>query len=92
MEDSRGLYYYPNPALTAVRVYVRRAEDGGIEFCMWDAEHPEVWEKHGWICMETINMARELFAGEHDDGWHPEKIYDAAVAEALLKEKEKAKK
>ena len=81
MEDSRGLYYYPNPALTAVRVYVRRAEDGSMEFRMW--------EKHGWIGMETVNIARELFAGEHDDGWHPEMIYDAAVAEALLKEKAK---
>ena len=43
----------------------------------------------GWIGMETVNIARELFAGEHDDGWHPEMIYDAAVAEALLKEKAK---
>lgn len=88
MEDEKGLYYFPNPQLQQVRVYVRRGEDGGIEFRMWDAEHAEVWEKHNWISMEVIQAAVELFAQSHDNNWHPEAIYDANVAEALLKEKE----
>ncbi|MDO5535924.1 MAG: hypothetical protein Q4F72_00130 [Desulfovibrionaceae bacterium] len=90
MEDSLGLYYLPQPALPAVRVYVRRAEDGSIEYRMWDAEHPEVWEKHQWINMEVIAMAAQLFSQERDGSWQPAKIYDSNVAEALLKQQEEA--
>ncbi|MBU3831954.1 MAG: hypothetical protein H9993_04485 [Candidatus Desulfovibrio faecigallinarum] len=89
MEDANGIYYYPNPSLPQVRVYVRRAEDGTIEFRMWDAEHDEVWEKHGWISMDVVNAAIELFGTERGDNWHPEAIYDASVAEALLQDKER---
>ncbi len=87
MEDSLGLYYLPRPDLPAVRMYVRAAEDGSPEFRMWDAEHPEVWERHQWISMEVVAMATGLFKGDHDEGWHPERLYDAAVAKALLSEK-----
>ncbi len=90
MEDSRGLYYNPQPSMPAVRVYVRRAEDGSIEFRMWDDEHPEVWEKHQWINMEVISMAAQLFSQEHDNSWQPTRIYDSTVAEALLIEQERA--
>lgn len=92
MEDSLGLYYLPNPTLPAVRVYVRRAEDGSdtIEYRMWDAEHEEVWEKHQWINMEVIAAAAEFFGQTHENNWQPMKIYDNNVAEALLKEKEQA--
>lgn len=90
MEDSNGLYYLPNPSLTAVRVYVRRGGDGGVEFRMWDAEHPEVWERHGWIGMDVINAAAELFAGSHEDNWKPAAIYDTSIAEVLLREKERS--
>ncbi len=89
MEDSLGLYYFPQPSIPAVRVYVRRNEDGVIEFRMWDAEHPEVWGKHQWISMEVISMAARLFSEERDSSWQPGKIYDAVIAEALLKEKER---
>ena len=88
MEDDKGLYYFPNPRLPQVRVYVRRGEDGGVEFRMWDAEHEEVWEKHNWVAMEVIQAAVELFSQSHDNNWHPESIYDANIAEALLREKE----
>lgn len=90
MEDSLGLYYNPQPSLPAVRVYVRRAEDGSIEFRMWDAEHPEVWEKHRWLNMEIISMAAQLFSQERDKSWQPTMIYDRSVAEALLAEQERA--
>ncbi len=86
MEDSRGKYYLPRPSLPAVRMYVRRGADGSVEFRMWDAEHPEVWEKHRWITMDVIAMAAGLFQ-ERDPSWKPEKIYDLSVAEALLRER-----
>lgn len=92
MEDANGIYYYPNPTIPQVRVYVRRGEDGSIEFRMWDADHEEVWEKHGWISMDVVNAAIELFGSAHDDSWHPEAIYDASVAEALLQEQETKEK
>ncbi len=89
MEDSLGLYYLPQPSIPAMRIYVRRGE-GGIEFRMWDAEHPEVWEKHQWLTSDIIALAAQMFQSEHADGASPASYYDVRVAEALLEEREKA--
>lgn len=91
MEDKLGLYYLPRPSIPAVRMYVQRNNDGEVEFRMWDAEHPEVWEKHNWLSISTIKMAAELFQSEHKDS-DPLSLYDYAVAESLLREKEHKRK
>lgn len=88
MQDARGLYYLPRPGIPAVRMYVRRALGGEVEFRMWDAEHEEVWTKHDWIPLSVIRMAAELFRSEHKDS-DPVSLYDVDVAEALLREQEK---
>ncbi|MDO4840447.1 MAG: hypothetical protein Q3990_07215 [Desulfovibrionaceae bacterium] len=90
MEDSLGLYYLPQPSIPAVRIYVRRNEEGSIEFRMWDADHPEVWEKHQWLTSDIIALAAQMFKSEHDNGASPESNYDLRVAEALLEEQEQA--
>ncbi len=88
MKDDRGLYYYPQPGNTKVRVYVRRGEDSGVEFRLWEAEHAEVWEKHEWlphaVILEAAAMYKKL--GRGSEGADPLVLYDAAVAEALLQE------
>ena len=43
MKDERGLYYFPNAADRRARMYVRRGEDGGVQFRLWQSDHPEVW-------------------------------------------------
>ena len=86
MEDQRGLYYHPRPTVPAVRMYVRRGNEGDVEFRMWDAEHPEVWDKHDWLPFGVIEMAAEMFCSEHKDS-DPLSMYDISVAEGLLREK-----
>ncbi len=87
MKDERGIYYHPNPSDTKARVYVRYGEDGEIEFRLWQKDHAEVWEKHEWlptsVIREAANMYKKLGRGEGTD---PMKLYDSAVAKALLKE------
>ena len=46
MKDERGLYYFPNAADHRARMYVRRGEDGGVQFRLWQSDHPEVWDRH----------------------------------------------
>ena len=87
MKDDKGLYYYPQPGNPKVRVYVRRGEQG-VEFRLWETEHPEVWEKHNWlphaVIVEAANMYKKL--GRGVEGSNPLILYDLSVAEALLKE------
>lgn len=81
MRDHLGLYYYPNPAETSARVYVRE-ENGSLLFRLWQRDHPEVWERHGWLPLETIRAAAAAFsAGRSGD---PMRLYDEHVARALL--------
>ncbi|ABM29549.1 MULTISPECIES: hypothetical protein [Desulfovibrionaceae] len=84
MQDERGLYYYPDPTNRRARVYVR-VTDGAIEFRLWQADHAEVWDKHGWIPLEVIRNAAAMYRdmGRETD---PMLLYDEAVARALLKE------
>ena len=70
MKDERGLYYFPNAADHRARMYVRRGEDGGVQFRLWQADHPDVWDRHQWRNADA----------------DPLKLYDAAVARALLEE------
>ncbi len=87
MQDERGLYYYPNPNDVKVRVYVRRGQEG-IEFRLWQSEHPEVWDKHDWLSASVIEQAAAMYKqmGRGEAGADPMRLYDTGVGEALLQE------
>lgn len=89
MRDDRGLYYYPNPADPRSRVYVRQGENG-IEFRLWHAEHPMVWDKHAWISQTVLEQAAAAYR-EMGEGADPMALYDIAVARVLLKEEARSK-
>lgn len=88
MKDERGLYYFPQAGNHEARVYVRRGESGETEFRLWQASHPEVWEKHGWIPLSVIENAARLYRAERNPDADPLKLYDAAVAQVLLREEQ----
>ena len=84
MKDERGLYYFPNAADRRARMYVRRGEDGGVQFRLWQSDHPEVWDRHQWLDLQVIEDAAHLYREERNADADPLKLYDAAVARALL--------
>ncbi len=84
MHDERGSYYYPNPADPDSRVYVRRGE-GGMEFRLWHAGYPMVWEKHGWVPQAALEQAAAMYR-DMGKGGDPMALYDVNVARALLRE------
>lgn len=88
MKDERGIYYHPHPGNPAMRVYVRRSQDGEVEFRLWQADVVEVWEKHQWLPTGVIRRAAALYAqnGRGAPGADPMQLYDEAVAHALLQE------
>ncbi len=89
MKDERGLYYHPRPGNPKVRVYVRAGLDGQTEFRLWQADLPEVWEKHDWIPLRVIRAAAELYRdhGKAPGRGDPLTLYDEAVAAALLQDR-----
>lgn len=89
MRDELGVFYYAEPGNIRARVYVRKGEDGDIEFRLWEADHPEVWEQHPWLPMEVIKNAARLYQAERGGKSNPLKLYDLDVAKALLREEEK---
>lgn len=88
MRDEKGLYYYAEPGNVKVRVYVRRNATGGVDFRLWEADHPEVWERHGWVPHEAILQAAALYRQERNANADPMRLYDLNVANALIKENE----
>lgn len=86
MRDERGVYYLAEPGNSKARVYVRKDEDGEILFRLWQADHPEVWENHPWLSMEVIREAASLYRQERNPDADPTRLYDLAVARALLAE------
>ncbi len=85
MKDERGLYYYPSMQTHDVRMYVRRSEEGCIEFRMWNRELPEVWERHEWIPLDVVRTAARMYASRNTDR-NPMALYDEAIATRLLDE------
>lgn len=83
MKDQNGLYYYPNPADTGTRVYVRSGPSGP-EFRLWQRDLPEVWEKHQWLPLAVIEAAAKMYQ-ESPGRSDPLRLYDQAVAEALIR-------
>ncbi len=88
MKDERGLYYHPQAGNNQTRVYVRRGPDGEVEFRLWQADHPEIWERHPWLSLDVVRNAALLFQTERNQEADPLKLYDLAVARALLREDE----
>ena len=84
MRDDLGLYYYPNPSDTRGRVYVREGENG-MEFRLWHAEYPQVWEKHGWVPQAMLELAAAMYRERGTDA-NPMALYDMNVAQALIGE------
>ncbi len=89
MKDDTGLYYYPFPQNKRVRMYVRQSGTS-VEFRMWHADDPRLWEEHGWVAWEAIRQASAMYSGKNFD---PKQAYDIRVARALIREdlKEKEK-
>ncbi|MDR0339559.1 MAG: hypothetical protein LBH65_04710 [Desulfovibrio sp.] len=87
MKDDKGLYYHPDPADAGSRVYVRESA-AGVEFRLWRADHPEVWEKHQWLAHSVIEAAALMYK-ERGSGADPLALYDLNVARALIKDEER---
>lgn len=83
MKDDNGLYYHPDPSDHKTRVYVRESAVG-VEFRLWRADHPEVWEQHEWIPYDVVSAAAAMYK-ERDTGADPLAFYDLNVARALIK-------
>ncbi len=81
------LIYFPNPADTRGRVYVRQGPEG-LEFRLWHADHPTVWERHGWVHQTALEKAAILYR-DMGNAANPMALYDTAVARALLLENER---
>lgn len=89
MKDDMGLYYYPDPSDTKTRVYVREGA-AGVEFRMWRADHPEVWERHEWLVYNVILAAVSMYK-ERGSGADPLAFYDLNVAKALLEDEARSR-
>lgn len=87
MKDNLGLYYYPNPSETSVRMYVRRSF-GSVEFRLHNRQHPEIWDRHGWVPYDEILKAASAYQSR--GGTNPLVMYDIGVAQHLLAEDESA--
>ena len=47
-----------------------------------------MWERHPWLNMAVVRRAAGLYRQERSNGLDPLKLYDIAVARALLREDE----
>ena len=82
MKDDKGLYYYPFPQNKRMRMYIR-SSGNTVEFRMWHADDPGLWDAHGWVPWEAIEQAIPMYAGK---GFDPKQAYDIRVARALIRE------
>lgn len=87
MKDDKGLYYYPFPANTRVRMYV--VKDGpDICFRLWNADDAKLWEEHGWVPYDAVRQASSMY--NKNGSFDPGKAYDIKIAEALIKDELKS--
>jgi hypothetical protein len=87
-KDELGLYYYPVPGNKKVRMYVRNSMHG-VEFRLWNADHPEVWEKHEWIPIDVVQRATNVYQQERNAEKNPMDLYDLEIARRLLRDENK---
>lgn len=85
MRDERGIYYHPAPADKNVRMYVRQNELDKIEFRLFNATEPEIWERHPWLPHEVIRKAADMYRSRSTSR-NPMALYDLDVARRLLEE------
>lgn len=85
MRDEKGFYYFPILEDKQVRMYVRRNSAGEIEYRMWEAQHPEVWEDHQWLTRSLVAQFQEFYQKNRKGKTNPLALYDEKIAEALLK-------
>lgn len=83
MKDERGIYYHPSLQNKNTRMYVRD-NNGIIEFRLWSADEPIIWEKHQWLPYDVIEKAAEMYKAERDSERNPTALYDIEVAKNLL--------
>ena len=85
MRDDRGLYYYPFPGNRRVRMYVKHGRgEGQIDFRLWNADDPGLWQQHGWLSEEAVTQAARMYSAH--DRFDPNQAYDLEIARNLLKE------
>ncbi len=82
MKDQRGVYYYPYPANTRVKMYVRN-NNGVVEFRLHNEDDPKLYDEHGWITYEMAKQAAAIYEGKGLE--NPLKLYDFEAAEYALK-------
>jgi len=87
MKDEKGLYYYPILGNSDLRMYVRlNVNDKTIEFRMWDAKDPNLWEEHQWVPWPAIQEAAKLYKKEGKNKLAPLSLYDIDIAIRLIKD------
>lgn len=86
MKDELGLYFYPTLQTRTVRMYVRE-NAGQVEFRMWSADNPEIWDKHGWVPHQAVVQAASLYRETGSDR-NPLALYDLDVARVLIRDGE----
>ncbi len=85
MQDKLGVYYNPIPGNKELRTYIR-LNNNDIEFRLWSAEDPELWEEHGWVPWTAIKEAERCYASEGKGSKPPMHLYDLDAAFRLLKD------
>ena len=85
MKDKLGLYYYPVLENKNLRMYVR-TDFKEVEFRLWDAEDPSLWDEHGWFSWTAIQEAAALYEKERKSRKPPLHLYDLNVALRLLRD------
>lgn len=86
MQDELGIYYHPTPGNADERVYVRHGLAGEVEFRLWRKGNAEIWERHGWLTLDTIKAAATMYRAERNANADMLKLYDLSVARSLLAE------
>ena len=84
MKDDRGIYYRPSLQSPGTRMYVCEV-DGIIMFRLHSEENPEIWERHGWLSMDAVRQAAQMYKDQGRDR-NPLGLYDLDVAKRLLRD------
>lgn len=86
MKDERGLYYHPSMQDRDVRMYVRESEDGVLEFRLYNAKFPEIWERHEWLPLDVVRTAARMYRNADRN---PLALYDEDVASRLIQDEKR---
>lgn len=84
MQDELGIYYHPIIENKKIRMYVRAGSDN-IEFRMWNADDPKLWDEHGWVEWPAMQQIADFYKKD-GRGEFPLHLYDIEIAKRLLKD------